>query len=326
MWAITAVTVAATHRRRGIAREMLEGELRAAAAAGVPVAGLTVSEATIYGRWGFSPAVYTARLDDPDRPRPLDRADPAGGRRDFVSREELPDRLAALHERVRLQRAGEVDGWPGLWRRMAGLQPDAEAARTIRAVQHSDSDGTVHGLLVYSLAPADDDFASHRLKIHTLLSDGPGAYASLWRFALEHDLVATVSATLCALDEPVRWMIADQRAAKVTQTDHHWLRVLDVPAALQARRFAGAGTLVLRVTDPLGFADGTWRLTSDSDGDASVTPSDEPAEVTLSVNALSSVFLGGVAAATLRAAGHLIGEDAAVRTLQGCSPRSGRRT
>ena len=34
MWAISAVTVSGTHRRRGIARNLLEGELRAAAGAG----------------------------------------------------------------------------------------------------------------------------------------------------------------------------------------------------------------------------------------------------------------------------------------------------
>ena len=37
-WAISAVTVAPTHRRRGIARALLEGELRAAASAGLPLA------------------------------------------------------------------------------------------------------------------------------------------------------------------------------------------------------------------------------------------------------------------------------------------------
>ncbi|MFP3813618.1 GNAT family N-acetyltransferase, partial [Bacillus sp. SIMBA_005] len=57
MWAISMVTVAATHRRRGIARSLLEGELRAAVSAGVPMAGLTVSEATIYGRYGFGSAI-----------------------------------------------------------------------------------------------------------------------------------------------------------------------------------------------------------------------------------------------------------------------------
>ncbi|MET0782340.1 MAG: GNAT family N-acetyltransferase, partial [Microbacterium sp.] len=58
MWAISGVTVAPTHRRKGIARAMLEGELRTAADAGIAIAGLTVSEATIYGRFGFSPATY----------------------------------------------------------------------------------------------------------------------------------------------------------------------------------------------------------------------------------------------------------------------------
>src|SRR5690606_4513576 len=61
MWAVSEVTVAPTHRRRGIARAMLEGELRAAAAAGVPLAGLTASEATIYGRYGFGPATWQTR-------------------------------------------------------------------------------------------------------------------------------------------------------------------------------------------------------------------------------------------------------------------------
>lgn len=315
MWAISGVTVAATHRRRGIARAMIEGELRAAAAAGLALAGLTVSETTIYGRWGFSPAVFTTNWTIRTARAGWIGPTPAG-RLDFVPREDLPALLAGLHDRVRLQRPGEVDGWPGLWRRVAGLRPDAESARKIRAVQYTDEDGTVRGVVVYTLTHSPDDFAGHQLEVQTLLSDGPDAYAALWRFVLEHDLVATVTATLCALDEPLRWMIADQRGATVTQADHHWLRVLDVPAALQARRFASAGTLVLRVTDPLGFADGAWRIAGDPDGEASVTPSDEPVQVTLSVNALSSLLLGGVAAATLRAAGQLVGEDAAVRTLQ----------
>nr|WP_236571165.1 GNAT family N-acetyltransferase [Microbacterium hydrocarbonoxydans] len=62
MWAISGVTVSATHRRRGIARALLEGELRAAASAGVPIAGLTVSEATIYGRYGFGSALPVVRF------------------------------------------------------------------------------------------------------------------------------------------------------------------------------------------------------------------------------------------------------------------------
>ena len=47
-WAISTITVAPTHRRRGIARNLMESELRTAAKLGVPVAILTASEATIY--------------------------------------------------------------------------------------------------------------------------------------------------------------------------------------------------------------------------------------------------------------------------------------
>jgi ribosomal protein S18 acetylase RimI-like enzyme len=46
-WAISCVTVAATHRRRGVARAMLEAELGTPAALGIPLAMLTVSESSI---------------------------------------------------------------------------------------------------------------------------------------------------------------------------------------------------------------------------------------------------------------------------------------
>jgi predicted acetyltransferase len=46
-WAISTVTVAPTHRRRGIARNLIEAELRTAAELDVPFAILTATEATI---------------------------------------------------------------------------------------------------------------------------------------------------------------------------------------------------------------------------------------------------------------------------------------
>jgi predicted acetyltransferase len=60
----------------------------------------------------------------------------------------------------------------------------------------------------------------------------------------------------------------------------------------------------------MGFADGTWMLRVDDAGRAAVTASADPAEVTLTVNALSSIVLGGVRATTLRAAGALVADEA----------------
>ena len=59
-WAVSSVTVAPTHRRRGIARALMEGELANARGAGAAVAMLTVTEATIYGRYGYAPAASSA--------------------------------------------------------------------------------------------------------------------------------------------------------------------------------------------------------------------------------------------------------------------------
>src|SRR5690606_22682148 len=97
MGAISSVTVAGSHRRRGLARDVLEGELRAAARAGAPVAGLTASEATLYGRYGFGPAVPVMRF-------PLDTAragwaggEASAGRLVYADKQTLADDLERLH-------------------------------------------------------------------------------------------------------------------------------------------------------------------------------------------------------------------------------------
>lgn len=320
MWSISEVTVAATHRRRGIARALLEGELRAAAGAGIPVAGLTVSEATIYGRYGFGIAAHTAdwRIDTRRAgwigPRPTEGERP--GRLDHVEREALADDLATLNTRTTTRRPGDIAGWPTLWKELAGLKPGKPDLK-VRGVRYTDADGTIRGVIAYTLEPNPEDFTRHTLNVRAALADGRDGYAAIWRYALEHDLVATVTASLRSLDEPLRWMIANQRALAVTERDHHWMRILDVERCLGARRFRVPGSVTFAVTDPLGIADGVWRLDVDpsgspvvtreaADGAAGASPS---ARVGLGVSELSALLLGGVRASTLLAAGRIETDD-----------------
>lgn len=311
MWAISAVTVSATHRRRGVARAMLEGELRAAADAGLPIAGLTVSEATIYGRYGFAPvATATSWTVKTHRagwvgPRP-------GGRLDPIEREAAEADLVALHDVVRRGRPGEVASIPRYWRAKAGLAPGQTDGGKVRAVRYTDEAGQVRGVLAYDLERREDGWAT--LNVRALAADGPDAYAALWRFALEHDLVDTVKSSERSADEPLRWLIADVRAAEVSERDHHWLRILDVARCLQARTYRAPGAVTFDVADPLGFAAGRWTLTVGEDGAGVVTGAVDTAgptgAVTLGVAELSALLLGGVRATTLRAAGR-IATDAA---------------
>ena len=58
--ALTAVTVAPTHRRRGLLTEMITGDLRESTDRGEVVSILLASEYPIYGRFGYGAATELA--------------------------------------------------------------------------------------------------------------------------------------------------------------------------------------------------------------------------------------------------------------------------
>ncbi len=309
--AISAVTVAPTHRRQGLLRGVMGAELCTAAAAGVPIAALTVSESGIYGRFGFGPAapVTSWRLN-------VRRAGWIGphapGRIDFVTRERARELVRDLHERIWRGTAGEIHLVDDHADRKTRTRPDAEKAGELRALQYRSSDGRVDGLVTYTVRENHDDFADSTLRVVALIAATDEAYAGLWRFLLSMDLIGTIEAGELSVDEPLWWMIADQRAARITVRDHHYLRILDVAAVLTARRYDRADRIVLEVDDPLGFAHGRHVLTADEDGHATVTSggatADDPV-VRLGVAELSAIVLGGVSAVTLARAGRVHADD-----------------
>jgi predicted acetyltransferase len=305
MWAISSVTVAGTHRRRGIARNLLEGELRSAASAGVPIAGLTVSEATIYGRYGFAPAIPVARVAIDTRRAGWIGAD-APGRLEYVDREPLAVELGEVHERSRGRRAGQIPGWEQRWTRAAGLVEEGKG-REVRGVRYIDAAGVTRGVLSYSLKEQPGTFR-FTLAINFLVTETDEALRALWGFTINHDLVTRVECDLRPVDDPILHLVADQRAVEFTVHDHGWLRVLDVPAALAARTYRAPLDVVLRVEDALGFAEGTWRLQADAEGRGTAETTDAAADVRMSVAELSAIYAGGVRATQLAAAGRIHGD------------------
>ncbi|MBV0893675.1 GNAT family N-acetyltransferase [Microbacterium sp. NC79] len=304
-FAITAVSVAATHRRRGIARQLMEGELRAAVAAGLPVAVLTVSESSIYQRYGFAPSASAATWVI-DRKRAGFSAPATEGRVDYISREQFRELAPVLHERIRLTSPGEIIPTPMHWDRFAGLLPGGKNTEAQRFVQYRDAAGDVQGLIVYSLREHATDYSKTGLDVSLLMTATDDAYAAMWRYLFEHDLIGDITLELRSVDEPVRWMLADQRAATVTVVDHQYVRILDVAAALQSRTYGSAGRIVFDVTDPLGLGGGRFALDVNDAGRGVVTRgvADEP-DVKLSTVELSALFIGGTSAQTLVSAGRL---------------------
>ena len=305
-WAVSSVTVSPTHRRRGVARALLEGELRTAAAAGVPIVGLTASEATLYGRYGFGLAAWAADLTIETKRAgwsgPL-----ASGRIGFVSLATLVETGREVATRARRSTPGDFALDEHLWGSQVGVVGDRDnQSASLRAVRYDDEQGVPQGFAIYKLTPDDDDFTKHTVDVRFLRAATDDAYAELWRFLVQLDLVATVRYEVASADEPVLWMLRDIRAAKATLYDHHWLRILDVRASLEARSFAAPGALVLGVADELGFARGTYRLETADDGSAAVTTTDAAPDLSMDVATLSALYLGGVKASILAQAGRIL--------------------
>jgi predicted acetyltransferase len=141
--------------------------------------------------------------------------------------------------------------------------------------------------------------------VDELLATSPAATARLWRFVAEIDLVVTLTADMRSAVDPLAHLLVDGRQLRqVRREDFVWARLLDVPAALTARRYPATGRVVLEVVDPQGWAAGRWALEVDAGG-ATCRRTTESAELTLPVQTLSAAYLGGTRLRTLAAAGLL---------------------
>ncbi|GAA4752125.1 GNAT family N-acetyltransferase [Amnibacterium soli] len=306
-WAISAVTVAPTHRRRGVARAMLESELRVAVAAGIPIAALTVTETTIYRRYGFGPATWSTDVEVDARRVGWDGGE-APGRVQLITRDGAIAVGSTLLEEARRATPGDVQVVGHRFGRIFGAPSEPEEQRKRRFARYDDADGVTRGLLVYRPTQEEGDFTNFSVDVLHLVATTDDAYRALWRFVLSLDLVGTVRAFLRPVDEPLRWLVADPRRIRTTEVrEHLWLRVLDPVAVLSARTYAGPGRLALRVADPLGHAEGAFTVAADASRAATVTPGEQEGVPLLEVpvDVLGSLYLGGASAVSLLRAGRL---------------------
>ncbi|WP_185994526.1 GNAT family N-acetyltransferase [Nocardioides campestrisoli] len=303
---ISDVSVSPSHRRQGLLRRMMTEDLDHAVAEGRPLAALTVTEGSIYGRFGFGPATWRAQVEvDVSARFALPGVEPYG-RIAMLAPDTmgtLPrDLFGAWHRRSRgsLSRPPHYDivtrkSWD--WQEQA---PD----RKLRGAVHLDDAGVPDGFVLYRHQGWD---RPRTVQVEDLVAVSPAAELALWRFLAEMDLTDVLKAS-APVEDPLTWALADPRSRRLTEVgDHIWLRVLDVPRALEARPWYGDGEVVLEVADPMGHAAGRWRVTA-RDGAATVTPTDDPVGVHTDASTLSSLYLGGVRTRTLADAGRLRGE------------------
>ncbi|MEO3974073.1 GNAT family N-acetyltransferase [Streptomyces sp. CAU 1734] len=305
MAGVTATGVIATHRRRGYLRLMMRAVFDRALDRGEPLAMLSASEGGIYGRFGFSPATHRVRWELDRREAALLPAPPDPGTLELVGAERARRIWPAVHARVRAHRVGELTPSPGRW---DGLSDGADGTHgPLRYLAHRDRHGEVDGIANFRLPWSPTAAGAGTLVVEALEAVNPAACRALWSVLVDFDLTRTVVAPGRPRDEPLRWMLANPRAMRITrQSDNLWARLLDVPLALAQRSYDTADELVFTVEDDhmCPANNGTWLLRTDGTP-ATCAATGRRADLTITVPALGSLYLGGMSAHDLAYAGRI---------------------
>ena len=327
MGGVTWISTLPTHRRRGILRHLLTAHFQDMAERGETVSGLGASEGIIYGRFGYGPATSSMSFSVEQAHAAFAAcADaPQEHKLSLLGREEAATAIPAIHESLRRLVPGTVTRSPGLWQTFFADPPsEREGASRMLHVIHSNDRGEPDGYVSYRVKEDWKGATSHNeVKVVELLAADPSCYVSLWRYILDTDLAKTISCARGRPDEPLRWLLADPRRFAVYELfDFLWLRLVDVSAALAARRYAAAGELVLEISDDLSMR-GASRYLLSVEPTSAAEPASEPQtqaafpfvakcspteatpDLVLDAGTLATIYLGGVSFVSLAVAGRV---------------------
>lgn len=303
---VTMVSVTPSHRRRGLLTEMMRQQLDEIAGRGEPLAVLNASESSIYGRFGYGPAIDHASYEIDSRlarfEPPLDDA----GSFEVLAPDAAIDVVAEVYERYRPTRNGSIRRSRAWWELVLGPRETWRGGGDLYVAVHRSATGEADGYVLYKIR----GHLEHGLQLGTIeVQELTGVTAAvelaLWQFVFDVDLTTRAVLPWRPVDDPVRWRLAEPRQLRTTaRVDMVWLRLVDVADALARRAYAAERRVLVEVVDPfLPRNDGTYVV--GGDGDAGSTTG-APPDLTLDVRALGAAYLGGVSFATLHAAGQVV--------------------
>jgi predicted acetyltransferase len=289
---VTVAGVLPTHRRRGVLRAMMRALLDACHHRGEPVAYLWATEDTIYGRFGFGLASFTAEIDVPRERSAFHAPFAASGRVRLVSPPTAAaESVAPIYERVAAATPGMFARSSAWWQNRRLVDPDWRRG-TGGDLQCAvlENEGRPAAYALYRMNSAfERGLQTGSVSVIEAIAASPEATRTIWRFLFDIDLMARVRASLLPLDHPLLLLLAEPRRLGFSLRDGIWVRLLDVKAALSARSYQPQGSVVIALTDEFcPWNAGGWRVGSDG-----IDRANEAPDLRCDVSALGSVYLGG---------------------------------
>lgn len=305
----TWVGVSPTHRRRGILRQMMWRHLEDVAERGEPLAALWASEASIYGRFGYGPAIDTQSLtiavDGALKWHDTAPDPPAAVR--LVPLDQAWKVLDPIHRACRRRRAGmhvrNKDWW---YFQALNARKGSRGGANNKMVAVAQIDGQDAAYAIYGLS--DGEWATGRpdnsVKVIELAGVDAAAESALWRYLFAHDLVAEVSAPRRPVDDTLPLLLSDSRRVQRRLTDALHVRVTELAAALRGRSYAESVGFTVEVVDDLFEAnDGIWQVEVAPEGAAVQSVSTTTADLRMPIRSLGALYMGDISLHRLASAG-----------------------
>ncbi len=256
---------------------------------GEPIAALWASEASIYGRFGYGPAapgIY-AKSDSARFAFRDDR--PTGATARLTDVEEASRVFPPVYDAVRARRAGMLSRSETWWRERRLADPkEWRRGASAKFYAVAEVDGAVEGYAMYRIKSEwDDGFPRGEVRVVEVFATSVAAERELWRFL--HSIDLTVKVDIYGLDpaSPLFLTVRDPRALGLKLADGLWLRLVDLDAALKARSYRPAPSVVLEVTDELcPWNAGRYRVGDDAGR------TEDTADIALDTSDLAAAYLG----------------------------------
>lgn len=305
---VSNVTVLPSHRRRGLMRKMMTELLADARLRGNVLSALWSSEAPLYGRFGYGVAGVTTHMVIDRFPLLPHRLAPDSAPVILIDADEAKDALPPLFDRKRSEVPGMFHRSPDWWE-MEVLADHPRRRRDASSYRYAlalDSKGEAIGYAQYRSRGSWEGISiGVTVGLEEMIALTPQAYAGLWSFLVNQDLICQLRAWNIPAETALHQIFSNFRESQ-TLSDGLWIRIVDVEAALSARRYSADGSLVLEVFDPLDSTTCRYRLdVSEAVGSCRVTS--DPPDLMLDLEDLGAGFLGRPRFRRFRALGRVAG-------------------
>jgi GNAT superfamily N-acetyltransferase len=305
---LTWVGVHPDHRRKGLLTAMLRHHFEQVhETPGTQVSVLHASEPAIYGRHGYGLAsleleVKLGRGTTLTATHLEDAAAQVTTRMGTVSDPDVPKRMRECH--LAVADLGSVVGEISYYARVCQLLPEHLRDKEPWRILFARRDGVDVGFAMFRRTSHwERGRPSGELQAWTLLGE-PAAQLVLLRRLLAFDLMGTVKVYVGVDDPLLSWVGGPRATSDIATYDGLWVRLVDLPDALEARSWGAPCDVVVEVADRAApWNQGVWRIRAGDDGDATVTRATADPDVRLDVEALGAAYLGAGNLAALRRAG-----------------------